>query len=100
MAEEEPRTIGDDSSEKKSKKLMASVLTSGLIIGFLIVLFAVVIIVINLFPYPDKWEWFLTLAPLGNKILLIGTGLLIFFLSLTVCIYIWNKGRPYFQKRL
>jgi uncharacterized integral membrane protein len=99
MVEEEPGTIGE-SSEKKSKKVMANILTCGLIIGFLIIIFAVAIIVINLIPYPDKWDWFLTVATLGNQILLVGTGLLIFFLAITVCIYIWNKGRPYFQERL
>ncbi len=81
--------------EKSKKEKVATVLTFGIIIGFLIILFAITIIIINLIPAADKLNWLLTEATIGNWILLIGAGLLEFFLALTICIYIWKKGRNY-----
>ena len=84
----------------KSKKTVASILTIGIIFGFLFILFAVIIILINLIPVDNKLLWLLTEATVGNWILLVGTGLLIFFFALVICIYIWKKGRGWLLARI
>ena len=86
--------------ERKPKENLASILAIGIILGFLFILFAIIIIIINLIPGPDKLEWLLTEATLGNWILLVGVGLLIFFFALVVSIYIWKKGRSFLLKRI
>ncbi|MHA1278032.1 MAG: hypothetical protein ACTSQI_01590 [Candidatus Helarchaeota archaeon] len=80
---------------KKTKKNLAIVLTIGIIIGFLVILFAITIIIVNLFPMENKWNWFLYEASYGTKVLLVGVGLLEFFFALTASIYIWKKGKNY-----
>ncbi|MHA1650111.1 MAG: hypothetical protein ACTSYB_07945 [Candidatus Helarchaeota archaeon] len=98
---EEPEIISGQESESKSKKVnIATVLTLGIIVGFLLILFAITIIFVNLIPVPDKLNWLLTEATIGNWILLIGTGLLEFFFALTASIYIWKKGRNYLLKHI
>jgi len=84
----------------KSKKNLATILSMGIIIGFLVILFAVTIIIINFFPMENKWTWFLYEASIGTRILLIGAGLVEFFFALTVCIYIWKKGQNYLMKHI
>ena len=92
---DEPEVISSQRSASKPKKNLATILTIGIIIVFLVILFAVTLIIINLFPMADKWNWFLYDATIGARILLIGVGLLEFFFALTACIYIWKKGRNY-----
>ena len=104
MPEDEPGIVIDELPEaipEKSKKTtVATVLTVGIIFGFLIFLFAAIVIIINFIPGPDKLDWLLNEATLGNWILLVGSGLLIFFISLTISIYIWKRGRDYFIDHL
>jgi hypothetical protein len=104
---EEPGIITNESQsgsqqkkESKPKESLASILAIGIIIGFLVILFAIIAIIIQLIPSPDKWTWLLTEATMGNWILLIGTGLLLFFFALVISIYIWKKGREFLLKRI
>ena len=89
-----------ESKPKKPKETAATIITIGIVIGFLIILFAVTIILINLIPIEDKLQWLLEEATIGNWILLVGAGLLEFFFALTVSIYIWKKGRSYLVERI
>jgi sterol desaturase/sphingolipid hydroxylase (fatty acid hydroxylase superfamily) len=101
MIMDEPEIASSQESEgKKTRKNIATVLTIGIILGFLIILFAVTIIIINLFPMEDKWNWFLYEASYGIRVLLVGIGLLEFFFALTASIYIWKKGRNYLLNHL
>jgi len=98
----QPPKANKQDLESKSKKIIASILTIGIIFGFLFILFAVIIILINLIPGNNKLQWLLSPngATLGNWVLLIGTGLLIFFFALVACIYIWKKGRGWLLARI
>lgn len=96
----ENRSASQEKKEANPKDNLASILAIGIIIGFLIVLFAIVAIIINLIPSTDKWVWLLTQATVGNWILLVGIGLLLFFFALVVSIYIWKKGRNFLLKRI
>ena len=96
---EEPETLsGQESEAKSAKKGIATVLTLGIIAGFLIILFAVTIMVINIIPGENKLAWLLAEATIGNWILLVGAGLIEFFLALVLCIYIWKRGRNFLIK--
>jgi hypothetical protein len=86
--------------ETKPKENLASILSIGIILGFLFILFAIIIILINLIPGENKLTWLLTEATFGNWILLVGVGLLVFFFALSVSIYIWKKGRGFLLKRI
>ncbi|TFG05549.1 MAG: hypothetical protein EU536_01545 [Promethearchaeota archaeon] len=98
---EEPEVISSPISEKNpTKKNIATLITLGIIFGFLVVIFAITIILINLIPVPDKLSWLLTNATFGNWLLLIGTGLLEFFFALTASIYIWKRGRNYLMTHI
>ncbi|MHA1263884.1 MAG: hypothetical protein ACTSRS_01495 [Candidatus Helarchaeota archaeon] len=92
--------INPPQEEKTSKKKIATVITLGIVFGFLIILFAITIILINLIPVADKWNWLITEASIANWILLIGVGLLEFFFALTMSVYIWKKGRNYLLKHI
>ena len=96
---EPPRAKQQDIGSK-SKKTIASILCIGIIFGFLFILFAVIIIIINLIPAPNKLNWLLTEATVGNWVLLVGVGLLLFFFALVVCAYIWKKGRGWLLARI
>ena len=101
----EPGTFSDNNTQtqsvsKSAKDNLATVLTIGIIIGFLIIVFAVTWIIIDIIPIPAKWLWLLNDATIGNWILLIGVGLLEFFFALTASIYIWKKGRNYLLERI
>ena len=103
MAEPETMTGGSiqqESVTESTKKRMATILTVGIIIGLLIIIFAVTIIIINSIPVSDKLNWLLTQATIGNWVLLVGIGLIEFFFALTLSIYIWKKGRNYLLKRI
>ncbi|MDD1776592.1 MAG: hypothetical protein LUQ65_00360 [Candidatus Helarchaeota archaeon] len=86
--------------EAKPKENLASILALGIIFGFLFILFAIIIILINLIPGDNKLLWLLTEATIGNWILLVGAGLLVFFFALVVSIYIWKKGRGFLLERI
>ena len=88
------------SGSESAKTGLASVITIGIIIGFLAVVFAATWILIDLVPIPEKLTWLLTEATIGNWILLIGVGLIEFFFALTASIYIWKKGRNYLLERI
>lgn len=103
MVEPETMTsesVHDESMSEVTKKRMATILTIGIIIGLLVIIFAVTIIIINLIPGEQKWVWLITTATIGNWILLVGIGLVEFFFALTLSIYIWKKGRNYLLKRV
>ena len=73
---DEPGTFSDNntqtqSASKSAKDNLATVITIGIIVGFLIIVFAVTWIIIDIIPIPDKWEWLLTDATIGNWILLV-----------------------------
>jgi uncharacterized BrkB/YihY/UPF0761 family membrane protein len=101
---EEPGILRNEKKQQdmgsRSKKVIASGLTIGIIFGFLFILFAVIIILVNLIPGENKLTWLLTEATLGNWILLVGVGLLLFFFALVICIYIWKKGRGWLLARI
>lgn len=102
---EEPGILMDDDTQSKSvsstaKKNLATMLTVGIIIGFLVMLFALTIILIDLIPFDDKLNWLFNTATIGNWILLVGTGMIEFFFALTISVYIWKKGRNYLLKRI
>jgi hypothetical protein len=42
----------------------------------------------------------LTEATVGNWVLLVGVGLLLFFFALVVCAYIWKKGRGWLLAKI
>lgn len=96
----ESRSGAQQKKETKSKENLASILLLVFIIGFLIILFAMVVIFINLIPGEDKLAWLLTEATVGNWILLVGVGLLLFFFALVGSIYIWKRGRGFLLKRI
>jgi uncharacterized BrkB/YihY/UPF0761 family membrane protein len=96
----EPHRQQQQQAESKSKENLASILAIGIVLGFLIILFAVIVIIINLLPGEDKLVWLFTEATYGTWILLVGSGLLIFFFALTVSIWIWKKGRGFLLKRI
>ena len=95
---EEPGNVPTQGSKEYPFKVtLATVL---IIVGLLVILFAATIILINLIPYDNKLDWYLYTAPWSNKVLLVGAGLLEFFFVLTLCIYIWKKGRNFLNKHL
>jgi uncharacterized BrkB/YihY/UPF0761 family membrane protein len=96
----ESRSGAQQKKETKPKENLASILAIGIILGFLFILFAVIVILINLIPGDNKLLWLLTEATLGNWILLVGVGLLVFFFALVVSIYIWKKGRGFLLQRI
>ena len=86
--------------ESKSKENLASILSIGIVLGFLIILFAIIVIIINLLPGEDKLLWLFTEATYGSWLLIVGGGLLIFFFALTISIWIWKKGRGFLLKKI
>ncbi len=93
---------------KPVKKNMATILTLGIIIGVLIIIFAVNIILINYLPGENKWTWFWAPETLavpeemiyGVRVLIAGVVAIEFFFVLTLCIYIWKRGRNYLMKHI
>jgi len=96
----ENRSGLQEKKEKKPKENLASILAIVFMFGFLIMLFAIIVILINLIPGENKLLWLLTEATSGNWILLVGVGLFVFFFALVGSIYIWKKGRVFILKRI
>jgi len=94
---------------KPVKKNLATILTIGIIIGVLIIIFAVNVILINYYlPGDNKWTWYWTPETLipaqemiyGVRILIAGGVAIEFFFVLTLCIYIWKRGRNYLMRHI
>ncbi|MFX1297136.1 MAG: hypothetical protein ACFFD2_20070 [Promethearchaeota archaeon] len=107
MVDQEPGIVVNElpdalpeGDEEKAKQRMADILTLGIIFGFIILIFALTIVIIDLIPGENKLDNFLTYATWGNWVLAIGAVLLGGFLVATASIFIWRKGRKYLKERI